>query len=222
MDKVLATAREALAGLRDGMTVLVGGFSGLGHPATLIQAVIATGVRDLTLVNTGTTALYDMIAAGQARKVITSFAGYAANKDSENSPFAVAYRAGRVELELTSQGALAERIRAGGAGIPAFYARGTLGSPLGEHKPRAVFDGIEYVLERAIRADYAIIAAHKADRYGNLVYRRTHRNFNGPMATAAEVTVAEVDEIVPVGTFDPDTVQTSGVYVRHVVLRGNL
>ena len=217
MDKCVATVQEALAGLRDGMTVLVGGWSGLGHPASLVRGVVASGVRDLTLVNTGMTGLYDMIAAGQVRKVISSFASYADHKDP--SPFDVLYREGRIELEMVSQGTLAERIRAGGAGIPAFYTRATVGTPLADGKPVAEFDGVEYVLERAIRADFALIAADRGDRFGNLTYRRAHRNFNGPMATAADVVVAEVREIVPVGAIDPDHVATSGVWVHRVVLR---
>jgi 3-oxoadipate CoA-transferase alpha subunit len=217
MDKCVAMVEEALAGLRDGMTVLVGGWSGLGDPRMLTRAVVASRVRDLTLVNTGMTGLFEMIAAGQVRKVISSFASYADHTDP--SPFDQLYREGRIELELVSQGTLAERIRAGGAGIPAFYTRATVGTPLAEGKPVADFDGDEYVLERAIRADFALIAADRGDRFGNLTYRRGHRNFNGPMAMAADVVVAEVRQIVPLGAIDPDHVVTSGVWVHRVIQR---
>jgi len=217
LDKRFASAPEALAGLSDGMTVMVGGWGGLGSPNALLAALVQSGQKDLTLINTGTMGLFPLITAGQVRKVITSFAGYANRK--EPTPFDILFRKGEIELELTSQGTLAERIRAGGAGIPAFYARATAGTVLGKGKPTAVFNGVEYVLEHALHADFALIAADRADRFGNLTYRRSHRNFNGPMATAADVVVAEVNELVELGVIDPDIVGTSGVYVNRVVER---
>lgn len=213
MNKVVCSAAEALDGLEDGMTILVGGWAALGNPVELVNAVLTRGTKDLTIVATGTIRVFDLIEAGQIRKVITSFASYADRKDT---PFDRLYRAGKIEVELTSQGTLAERIRAGGAGIPAFYSRATWGTPLAAGKPVETFDGKEYVLERAIKGDFALVAADRADRFGNLTYRRAHRNFNGPMATAADVVVAQVNTIVDVGAIDPDAVATSGVYVSRV------
>ncbi|MGE0598217.1 MAG: CoA transferase subunit A [Dehalococcoidia bacterium] len=216
MNKVVCSAAEALDGLEDGMTVLVGGWAALGNPVELVDAMLARGTKDLTIVATGTIRVFDLIEAGRVRKVITSFASYADKKDT---PFDRLYRAGRIEVELTSQGTLAERIRAGGAGIPAFYSRATWGTPLADGKPVAEFDGKMYVLERAIKGDFSLVAADRADRFGNLTYRRAHRNFNGPMATAADIVVAEANTIVDVGDIDPDAVVTSGVYVSRVLPR---
>lgn len=216
MNKVVGSAEEALDGLKDGMTVLVGGWAALGNPVSLLEALHARRTRDLTIVATGTLRVFDLIEAGQVRKVITSFASYADRKDT---PFDRLFRAGGIEVELTSQGTLAERIRAGGAGIPAFYSRATWGTPLADGKPLATFGGKEYVLEHAIKGDFALVAAARADRFGNLDYRRAHRNFNGPMATAADIVVAEVDSLVELGAIDPDAVVTSGVYVSRVFAR---
>ena len=216
MNKVVCSATEALDGLEDGMTVLVGGWAALGNPVTLVDALLQRGTRDLTIVATGTIRVFELIDAGRVRKVITSFASYADRKDT---PFDRLYREGRIQVELTSQGTLAERIRAGGAGIPAFYSRATWGTPLAEGKPVATFNGKEYVLEHAIKGDFALVAADRADRFGNLTYRRANRNFNGPMATAANIVVAEVNSLVELGEIDPDAVVTSGAYVSRVFPR---
>lgn len=217
-EKVYPNADAAVADIRDGATVLVGGFAGVGVPWDLIHALVRRGVRDLTAVNTACTAeLEPLIAAGLVRKVITSWPVY--NSRNRRSTFEEQYRAGTIELELSPQGTLAERIRAGGAGIPAFYTPTGVGTPIAQGKPTAIFDGRTYLLERAIRGDVALVYARRADRYGNLVYHGSARNFNAVMATAADLVIVEVDEIVAAGQLDPDTVVTPGIYVKRIVQR---
>jgi 3-oxoacid CoA-transferase subunit A len=219
MTKLKTGAAEALHGvLQDGMTLAVGGFGLSGIPADLSEAVRATGVRDLTVVsnNMGVDGkgLGINIEAGQVRKVIASYVG-------ENKLFAEKYLAGLLEVEFTPQGTLAERLRAGGAGIPAFYTKTGVGTLVAEGKPLAEFDGQTYVQERAIRADVALVHAHTADTDGNLTYRYTARNFNPVVATAGAVTVAEAEEIVEPGALDPNHIVTPGVYVQRLVQATN-
>ena len=215
MTKLQPTAAAALEGvLQDGMTLAVGGFGLSGIPADLIEAVRDSGVKDLTVVsnNMGVDGkgLGILIDAGRVRKVIASYVG-------ENKLFAEQYLAGKLEVEFTPQGTLAERLRAGGAGIPAFYTRTGVGTLVAEGKPHEVFDGETYVRERAIRADVALVHAHTADTDGNLIYRYTARNFNPVVATAGVLTIAEAEVIVDPGQLDPNHVVTPGVYVQRLV-----
>jgi len=215
MSKVKSGAAAALQDvLRDGMTLAVGGFGLSGIPADLIEAVRDSGVKDLTVVsnNMGVDGkgLGVLIEAGQVRKVIASYVG-------ENKLFAEQYIAGKLEVEFTPQGTLAERLRAGGAGIPAFYTKTGVGTLVAEGKSLAEFDGATYVQERAIKADVALVHAHTADTDGNLTYRYTARNFNPAVATAGTVTVAEAEVIVEPGALDPNHIVTPGVYVQRLV-----
>jgi 3-oxoacid CoA-transferase subunit A len=215
MSKVFATAAAALEGLLfDGMTIMSGGFGLVGNPENLIPAIRAHGVRNLTVISNNCGAdhygLWMLLANGQIRRMISSYIG-------DNRLFEKLYLSGELELELNPQGTLAERIRAGGAGIPAFYTPTGVGTVVAEGKPTEEFDGRLYVRERWLRADLAIIKAWRADTEGNLLYRKTARNFNPVMATAATVTVAEVEEIVAAGTIDPDHIHTPGIYVKRVV-----
>jgi 3-oxoacid CoA-transferase subunit A len=215
MSKVQPSAAAALEGaLRDGMTLAVGGFGLSGIPSDLIEAVRDSGVQDLTVVsnNMGVDGkgLGILIEAGQVRKVIASYVG-------ENKLFAEQYLAGNLEVEFTPQGTLAERLRAGGAGIPAFYTRTGVGTLVAEGKPHEVFDGETYVRERGIVADIALVHAHTADTDGNLIYRYTARNFNPVVATAGKLTIAEAEVILPPGTLDPNHIVTPGVFVQRLV-----
>jgi len=214
--KVHHSAAESLAGaLSDGMIVAVGGFGLSGVPVDLIEAVRDSGVRNLTIVsnNMGVDgkALGLLLESHQVAKVIASYVG-------ENKLFAELYLAGELEVEFTPQGTLAERLRAGGAGIPAFYTRTGVGTLVAEGKEHETFDGHVHIRERAIVADIALVRAHLADTEGNLVYRYSARNFNPVVATAGRLTVVEAESIVPVGDIDPDLVITPGVYVHRVVL----
>jgi len=213
--KVYADAPAALEGLLfDGMTVMVGGFGLSGNPEMLIPALKASGVRDLTVISNNCGAdglgLWVLLESGQIRKMVSSYVG-------ENKLFAELFLSGRLELELNPQGTLAERIRAGGAGIPAFFTKTGVGTVVAEGKPTQEFDGETYVMERWLKADLAIVKAWKGDTEGNLIYRKTARNFNPNMATAATVTVAEVEELVPAGSLDPDTIHTPGIYVDRII-----
>src|SRR5271154_646623 len=204
MKKVYATADEALAGAaRDGMMIMAGGFGLCGIPETLIESLRKTGVKDLTVVsnNAGVDGigLGVLLETGQIRKMISSYVG-------ENKIFANLYLSGKLELEFNPQGTLAERIRAGGAGIPAFFTKTGVGTIVAEGKEIRQFDGETYVMEKALHADLSIVKAWKGDAEGNLVYRKTARNFNPMMATASKVTVAEVEELVPVGSLDKDEI----------------
>ena len=213
--KVVADPEAALAGLlRDGMTIMSGGFGLSGNPESLIEELRRSGVRDLTIISNNAGAdgfgLWTLLESRQVRKMISSYVG-------ENRLFEQLYLSGELELELSPQGTLAERIRAGGAGIPAFFTRTGVGTVVAEGKPVQAFDGVDYVMERWLRADLAIVKAHKADPEGNLVFRKTARNFNPMMATAGRVTVAEVEEIVDAGALDSDAIHTPGIYVDRVV-----
>ncbi|MEU7867242.1 3-oxoacid CoA-transferase subunit A [Dactylosporangium sp. NPDC049140] len=212
----VCTAEEAVASVRDGDTVLVGGFGMAGMPVTLIDALIAHGAAGLTIVSNnagnGDTGLAALLAAGRVRKVICSFP-----RQADSWVFDGLYRAGKIELEVVPQGTLAERMRAAGAGIGAFYCPTGVGTPLAEGKETRVIDGRAYVLEYPIRGDVALIRAHTGDRMGNLVYRKTARNFGPVMATAAALTVAEVRHVVEPGAIDPEAVVTPGIYVDRLV-----
>ncbi len=216
MSKLHPGAAESLRDLlNDGMTLAVGGFGLSGNPSDLIEAVRDSGVKDLTVVsnNMGIDGhgLGLLIEAGQVRKVIASYVG-------ENKLFAEQYLAGTLEVEFAPQGTLAERLRAGGAGIPGFYTPTGVGTEVAEGKPHAEFDGRTYILERGIVADLALVRAHRADPEGNLVYRYTARNFNPLVATAGRVTIAEVEELVELGDIDPNIVVTPGIFVQRLVL----
>ncbi|MEU8662698.1 3-oxoacid CoA-transferase subunit A [Actinoplanes philippinensis] len=209
-------ALTAVEEVKDGDTVLVGGFGMAGMPVELIDALIEHGAGDLTIVSNnagnGDTGLAALLAAGRVRKMVCSFP-----RQSDSWVFDGLYRAGKIELELVPQGNLAERMRAAGAGIGAFYCPTGVGTPIAEGRETRVIDGREYVLEYPIRGDVALIRAHVADRLGNLVYRKTARNFGPVMATAATVTIAQVSAIVEVGALDPEAVVTPSIYVNRLV-----
>ncbi|MGZ4832993.1 MAG: CoA transferase subunit A [Terriglobales bacterium] len=213
MNKVVANADEAIRDLQDGASILVGGFGLCGIPENLIHALVRKGVKNLTTIsnNAGVDdfGLGLLLQAGQIRKHIGSYVG-------ENKLLEKMVLSGELELELNPQGTLAERIRAGGAGIPAFFTPTGYGTVIAEGKEGREFDGRMYIMERALRADFAFIKAWKGDRWGNLVYRKTTRNFNPMMATAARVTIAEVEELMEVGQIDPDDVHTPSIYVKRI------
>lgn len=214
--RVLDSCDEAVAGIEDGATVLVGGFGFAGMPFDLLDALIRQGARDLVVVSNnagnGEVGLAALLKAGRVRKVVCSFP-----RQSDSYVFDGLYRAGKVELDVVPQGNLAERMRAAGAGIGAFFCPTGVGTPLAEGKEVRTIDGRAYVLEYPIRGDYALIRAHRADPMGNLVYRRTARNFGPVMATAAATTVVQVGEVVPLGALDPEAVVTPSVYVDRIV-----
>lgn len=210
------SAADAVAGIQDGATVLVGGFGMAGMPITLIEALIDHGAADLTIVSNnagnGDTGLAALLAAGRVRKVICSFP-----RQTDSYVFDGLYRAGEIALEVVPQGNLAERMRAAGAGIGAFFCPTGVGTPLAEGKELRTIDGRDYVLEFPISGDVALIGAHIADQMGNLVYRKTARNFGPVMATAAALTIAEVSRVVEIGDIDPETVVTPGIYVDRIL-----
>ena len=216
MKTEITDAVTAVTEIKDGDTVLVGGFGMAGMPVTLIDALIEHGAGDLTIVSNnagnGDTGLAALIAAGRVQKMVCSFP-----RQADSWHFDAAYRAGKIELELVPQGNLAERMRAAGAGIGAFYCPTGVGTPIAEGRETRVIDGREYVLEYPIRGDVALIRAHLADRLGNLVYRKTARNFGPVMATAATLTIAEVNSIVDIGELDPETIVTPSIYVNRLV-----
>jgi 3-oxoadipate CoA-transferase alpha subunit len=206
----------ALADVKDGATVMIGGFGNAGMPSRLIDALIAQGAGDLTVVcnnaGSGDAGLAALLKAERVRKIICSFP-----RQSDSYVFDALYRAGKIELELTPQGNLAERIRAAGAGIGGFFTPTAYGTPLAEGKETRLIDGRHYVFESPIHADFALIKAHRGDRWGNLVYRKSGRNFGPAMATAAACTVAQVSEVVELGALDPESIVTPGIYVKRVV-----
>lgn len=219
IDKTVAGVEDAVAGIADGSTVMIGGFGRAGQPVELIDALIAHGAGDLTIVNNnagnGDTGLAALLKAGRVRRIVCSFP-----RQSDSYVFDELYRAGRIELELVPQGNLAERIRAAGAGIGAFFSPTGVGTQLAEGKEHREIDGRTYALEYPIRADVALISARAGDRWGNLVYRETARNFGPIMATAAARTIAQVDEIVELGALDPESIVTPGLFVDRVVAVG--
>ena len=216
MQKIHPNAEAALEGLLfDGMTICAGGFGLCGIPERLIDAIRDSGVKDLTVVSNNAgidnEGLGKLLRTRQIRKMISSYVG-------ENKEFERQYLAGELEIEFCPQGTLAERCRAGGAGIPGFYTKTGVGTQVAEGKEHKEFDGETYILERGIRADLSIVKGWKADEAGNLVFRKTARNFNQPMATAGRICVAEVEEIVPVGSLDPDAIHLPSIYVKRLIL----
>ncbi|MCY0389517.1 3-oxoacid CoA-transferase subunit A [Robbsia sp. Bb-Pol-6] len=216
INKVFETAARALADVQDGATIMIGGFGNAGMPAELIDALIEQGARGLTIVNNnagnGETGLAALLKAGRVAKIICSFP-----RQADSHVFDALYRAGEIALELVPQGNLAERIRAAGAGIGGFFTPTGFGTLLAEGKEVREIDGRHYVLERPLHADFALIKAERADRWGNLVYRKTARNFGPIMATAAKIAVVQVAEVVELGMLDPETVVTPGIFVQRVV-----
>ena len=216
IDKTVPNLAAALADVPDGATIMIGGFGTAGLPDELVEALLAQGAKGLTIVNNnagnGDTGLAGLLAAGRVRKVICSFP-----RQVDSHHFDRLYRAGQIELELVPQGNLAERIRAAGAGIGGFFTPTGYGTELARGKETREIDGRVYVLESPIHADYALIKAERGDRWGNLTYRMTARNFGPVMATAAKITVASVHEIVELGTLDPEAVVTPGLFVQRVV-----
>ncbi len=215
MKKVFANADDALAGvIKDGMTLMSGGFGLCGIPEALIEAVRKSGAKDLTVISNNAgidgVGLGALLETRQIKKMISSYVG-------ENKTFAQLYLSGQLELEFNPQGTLAERIRAGGAGIPAFFTRNGVGTVVAEGKEIRDFHGEEYVMEEGLTADIALVHAWKGDSEGNLVYRKTARNFNPMMATAAKLTIAEVEHLVEPGEVDPDHIVTPGVFVQRIV-----
>jgi len=219
MNKVILSPEEAVADIPDGSTIMFGGFGVTGIPFTLIQALYKKGTKKITAISNSPGGKQEdldlsvLFRNKQIKKVIASYPVYA----GKFSLFEQQYLKGEIELEMVPQGTLAERIRAGGAGIAGFYTPTGVGTIVAEGKEKRVFDGKEYLLERPLRADFALIKGHQADRMGNLTYRMTARNFNPLMAMAATVTIAEVDEIVEVGQLDPETIITPGIFVDRVV-----
>ncbi|TAL82299.1 MAG: 3-oxoacid CoA-transferase subunit A [Candidimonas sp.] len=216
INKITPSVEQALATVRDGATIMIGGFGGAGQPAELIDGLIAQGAKDLTLVNNNAgnadVGLAALLKTGRVRKIICSFP-----RQTDSYVFDELYRAGKLELELVPQGNLAERIRAAGAGIGAFFTPTGFGTELAEGKETREINGRMYVLEHPIIADFALIKAETGDRWGNLVYRKTARNFGPIMATAAKITIASVHSVVELGEIDPEVVVTPGLFVKHVV-----
>ena len=214
MKPIYTSAEEAVQQIQDGATLMVGGFGLVGIPETLILALVEKGVKDLTVIsnNCGVDewGLGLLLKNKQIKKMIGSYVG-------ENKEFERQVLSGEIEVELTPQGTLAEKIRAGGAGIPAFFTPAGVGTTVAEGKEIRVYDGKEYVLEEALRADFALVRAAKADKFGNLVYNKTAQNFNPMMAAAGKFTIAEVEEIVETGDIDPNTVQTPSIYVQGIL-----
>ncbi|MBU0903818.1 MAG: CoA transferase subunit A [Planococcaceae bacterium] len=214
MKPIYSSAEEAVQQIQDGATLMVGGFGLVGIPETLILALVEKGVKDLTVIsnNCGVDewGLGLLLKNKQIKKMIGSYVG-------ENKEFERQVLSGEIEVELTPQGTLAEKIRAGGAGIPAFFTPAGVGTTVAEGKEIRVYDGKEYVLEEALRADFALVRAAKADKFGNLVYNKTAQNFNPMMAAAGKFTIAEVEEIVETGDIDPNTVQTPSIYVQGIL-----
>ncbi len=216
IDKRIATVAEAVADVFDGATVMVGGFGEAGSPIELLHALIDQGATDLTVINnntgSGEVGLAALIKAGRVSTMICSYP-----RTANSTVFPELYRSGQIVLDLVPQGTLAERIRAGGAGIPAFYTPTSVGTPLGVGKESRVFEGREYVLEHGLTADFALIKAKRADRYGNLVYNKTARNFSAVMATAGRRTIVQAEVVDEPGSIDPESVVTPGIFVDTVV-----
>ncbi len=216
IDKTVGSAAEAVAGIDDGAVVMIGGFGEVGSPIELIHALIDQGAKDLTAINNNTgngeVGLAALIGNGQVRKMICSYP-----RSSHSKLFPELFRAGKIELDLVPQGTLAERIRAGGAGIPAFYTPSSLGTPLAEAKEIREFDGRPYVMEPWLKADFALVKCETADRMGNLVYNKTARNFSPLMCMAAKTTIVQARHIVEPGEIDPEHVITPGIFVDRIV-----
>jgi len=220
IDKKVGTVMDAVADIFDGATVMIGGFGEAGSPLELIHALIDHGAKDLVVVNNNTgsghVGLAALIENGQVRKMICSFP-----RTLNSTVFSDLYREGRVDLELVPQGTLAERIRAGGSGIPAFYTATAVGTPLAEGKEQREFSGRNYVMELGLKADFALIKSRRADRYGNLVFNKTARNFAPIMAMAANITIVQTAEQCELGSIDPESVVTPGIFVDRIVTIAN-
>jgi 3-oxoadipate CoA-transferase alpha subunit len=216
INKIVPSIAAALEGLRDGMTILLGGFGAVGQPSALVEAVIATGVKDLVVVANnaggGKGGLAGLMEAGRVRKIICSFP-----RSANSTVFEELYRAGRIELEIVPQGTMAERMRAAGAGVGAFYTPTGVGTKMAEGKEERVFQGKRMILEEALRGDVALVEAWEADRWGNLTFRKSARNFNPVMAMAADTTIVQAQHIVELGALDPERVVTPGIFVDRVV-----
>jgi 3-oxoadipate CoA-transferase, alpha subunit len=221
IDKISASLQAAVADIHDGATVMIGGFGNAGMPLALINALIEQGARGLTIVNNnagnGDSGLAALLKAKRVRKIVCSFP-----RQTDSYVFDALYRAGEIELELTPQGNLAERIRAAGAGIGGFFTPTGYGTLLAEGKETRLIDGKHYVFEQPLHADFALIKAQRGDRWGNLVYRKAARNFGPIMAMAAKCTIAQVAEVVQLGALDPEVIVTPGIFVQHVVLEHGL
>lgn len=217
IDKTVASPAAGVSDIFDGATVMIGGFGEAGSPIELIHALIDQGANNLTVVNNNTgsghVGLAALIESGHVKKMICSYP-----RTVGSTVFPEMYRSGKLELELVPQGTLAERIRAGGAGIPAFYTQTSVGTPLAEGKEEREFEGKTYVMEHGLKADFALVKCQSADRFGNLLYNKTARNFNPIMCTAANVTVVQTERIVELGDIDPENVVTPGIFVNRVVL----
>ena len=220
IDKTIASAAEGVSGIFDGATVMIGGFGETGSPIELIHALIDHGASGLTVVNNNTgsghVGLAALIESGNVRKMICSYP-----RSLNSTVFPDLWRSGKIELELVPQGTLAERIRSGGAGIPAFYTQTSVGTPLSEGKEERDFEGKTFVMEHGLKADFALVKCKRADRLGNLSFNKTARNFNPIMCTAANITVAQTQKMVEVGEIDPEQVVTPGIFVDHVLLVEN-
>ena len=216
INKIVASVNDAMAGIKDGSTVLVGGFGSVGQPAQLIEGLIEHGAKDLTIVannaGTGRAGLARLMELGRVRKIVCSFP-----RSAGSVVFEELFKAGKIELEIVPQGTLAERMRAAGAGIPAFYTATAAGTRLAAGKPTEMFDGREYVMERALKGDVALVEAWQADRWGNLTYRASGRNFNPVMAAAAALTIVQTQHIEELGGLDPEAIVTPGIFVKRVV-----
>jgi len=216
IDKRVASCADAVANIKDGDTVMIGGFGEAGSPIELIHALIDHGAKNLTVINnntgSGRVGLAALIENGQVAKMICSYP-----RTANSLVFPELYRSGKIELELVPQGTLAERIRSGGAGIPAFFTKTSVGTPLSDGKEQRNFDGEDYVMERGLKADYALIKAKQADRYGNLVFNKTARNFAPIMAMAATTTLVQANEMVELGDIDPENVVTPGIFVNGII-----
>lgn len=221
LDKTCASVHEAVRDVQDGATLLIGGFGVSGVPTELLRALLDQGARELVVVNNnggnGPLGLSELIGAGRVRKMISSYARSANPAQPSAAVFAEWYRAGKIELECVPQGTMAERMRAAGAGIGPFFTPTSYGTPLAEGKETRVIDGVGYVLETPLPGDFAFVKAQQADRWGNLMYRNAERNFGPVMCMAAKTAVVQVDEIVPLGSFDPVHVHTPGIFVQRVV-----
>jgi 3-oxoadipate CoA-transferase alpha subunit len=216
IDKIVQSMAEAMAGIRDGSVVLVGGFGSIGQPNALIDGLIEHGAKNLTVVSNnpgvGRIGLARLLDLGRVRKIVCSFP-----RSSDPVVFEELYRAGRIELEIVPQGTMAERMRAAGAGIPAFFTATAVGTKLAEGKEQREIGGRKYVLEQALPGDVALVEAWEADRWGNLTYRSSARNFNPVMAAAATLTIVQAQHIVELGTLDPERIATPGIYVNRVL-----
>jgi len=215
INKIVDGTKQAVADIKDGATVMLGGFGSAGAPFNLVQAVLEQGARQLTIICNSVSQVAPLVENKRVVKLIASFPVWVVR--SRTNPIEEQVAAGEIALEMVPQGTLAERMRAGGAGIPAFYTPTGVGTELERGKEKRVIDGREYLLERALRADVALVKAYKGDRMGNLVYHATARNYNPIIATAANLTIAEVEEIVDVGQLDPESIVTPGVFVDRVV-----